>query len=106
MSRFDQRLKQRLKNRDFAAGFAEMDAQIALMRAIEECRRRRNISKADLAKRMGRPRPSVSRLLSGVGGNPTLDTITDLFSALGVRAHLQILRARPKQPVLTVKQMV
>ena len=42
---------------------------------------------------MGRKRESVSRLLNAGDANPTLDTITELLSALGITADIRLRRA-------------
>lgn len=106
MSRFDQRLKKKLKNREFAAGYAEMDAQIQFLRALDRARLRLHISKTTLAKRLGRARPSVSRLFTTGGANPTLETIMAVLAALRVQARIQIRKARSKDPSITVETKV
>ena len=103
MNRFELRLKKRLQGPKFAAGYREMEGHIALLRALEQAREQMHISKAELAKRLGRARPSLSRLLTGPGANPTLETIAGICAALGIRAQIRLCKGSPRQPVLSVE---
>lgn len=40
MNRFEQRLRKKLQNPEFAAGYQEMSAELELMEAIDEARRK------------------------------------------------------------------
>ena len=93
MNRFEQRLKKHMQDPEFAAGYREMDAEIELITALEQVRETLNISKGELAERMGRPRTSLSRLLNGENANPTLETITDILAALGITAEIKLRRS-------------
>lgn len=90
MSRFEQRMQQRLRNPEIAAGYQEMDSELQLIEAIDTLRERAHISTEELARRMGRTRPSVSRLFNAVQANPTLDTLIDLLTALGITADVNL----------------
>ncbi|MGI8825376.1 MAG: helix-turn-helix domain-containing protein [Chloroflexota bacterium] len=92
MSRFNQRLKARLRNQDVAAGFREMEAELNLLGAIDTMREQLHVSKEQLATRMDRTRPSISRVLNDEDANPTLDTITELLDALEVTADVKLRR--------------
>ena len=97
MNRFEQRLKQHLHSPEFAAGYREMDAELELMAALEHIRESLHLSKEELAARMGRKRESVSRLLTDEAANPTLDTITQLLSALGIVAEIKLRRSEDSE---------
>lgn len=84
MSRFEQRMRQRLRNPEVAAGYQEMESEIQLVEALNTLREQANISTDELAQRTGRQRTSVSRLFHAGRPNPTLDTLTDLLTALGI----------------------
>ena len=94
MNRFEQRLQKRLQNEEVAAGYREMAAELELMRALDEVRKQLNLSQEQLAKRMGKKREAVSRLLSADEVNPTLDTIIELLSALQLTADITLRQAR------------
>ncbi len=90
MSRFDQRLRKRMENPEFAAGYREMSAELALVRALDQAREQLQISKEELAARMGKHREVVSRLFNTPDANPTLDTLLELLTALGLTADITL----------------
>jgi transcriptional regulator with XRE-family HTH domain len=92
MSRFEQRRKARLQNPEVVAGYREMEAELNLLRAIDAMREHLHISKEQLAVRMNKPRPSISRILNDDEANPTLDTITEMLEALEVTAEVKLRR--------------
>ena len=94
MNRFEQRLQERLKNPEFAAGYWEMDAELKLMHAIEAVRKRQHISQGQLAALMGKKREAISRLLSSDESNPTLSTLIELLSALNLTADITLRQTR------------
>lgn len=107
MNRFEQRLQKHLQNEEFAAGFREMAAELELVRAIDEIRKRQHISQEELAMRMGRKREALSRLFSAEGSNPTLDTLIDLLSALHLTADIRLRHAEEgENPIKVVVENV
>ena len=90
MSRFEQRLKQRMQDPEFATGFWEMDVAFQLMDAFEEVRQRQHITRQELAERMGRKREAISRLFTIDDPNPTLSTIIELLTALHLTADITL----------------
>lgn len=90
MNRFEQRMRRRLQNPEIAAGFREMAAERALMQTLEEIREQQQISKEELAARMGKHREAISRLLNASDANPTLETIIELLMALGITAEITL----------------
>ena len=64
------------------------------MRAIDEVRKQLDMSQEQLARRMGKKREAVTRLLSSDDVNPTLDTIIELLSALQLTADITLRQAR------------
>ncbi len=79
-----------------------MAAELELMRALDEVRKRLNLSQEQLAKRMGKKREAVTRLLSDDEVNPTLDTLIELLSALQLTADITLRRAREGEGPITV----
>jgi transcriptional regulator with XRE-family HTH domain len=94
MNRYEQRRQKRLQNEEVAAGYREMAAELELMRAIDEVRKQLDMSQEQLARRMGKKREAVTRLLSSDDVNPTLDTIIELLSALQLTADITLRQAR------------
>jgi len=94
MNRYEQRRRKRLQNPEVAAGYREMAAELELMHAIDTVRKQLNMSQEQLAKRMGKKREAVSRLLSDDDVNPTLNTLIELLSALNLTADITLRQAR------------
>jgi transcriptional regulator with XRE-family HTH domain len=104
MTRFEDRLRARLQNEEFAAGYRSMDAQLSLLKAIDATRERLGISKDEMAKRMNRHRTAVSRTLNARVANPTLDTVTEMLDAIGVTAEIELhQRIKPDEAALVVR---
>lgn len=65
-----------------------------LIREIESERRRRDMSKADLARKIGKQPAAIRRLLT-TECNPELYTLIELADALGLNVTLSRRRGRP-----------
>ncbi len=102
MNRYEQRRQKLLQNEEVAVGYREMAAELELMRALDEVRKQLNLSQEQLAKRMGKKREAVTRLLSDDEVNPTLDTLIELLSALQLTADITLRRAREGEGPITV----
>jgi transcriptional regulator with XRE-family HTH domain len=97
---FDLALERELADPEFRAGFerklAKITAIAELLSSIEAARARKQMPKAEVARRIDRRPEVVSRLLTGRDQNPTLDTIADLAFALDLEIELRI-KERPKR---------
>ena len=102
MSRFEQRARRDLQDPEVAAGYWEADAELRLIEAVDTLRKQQNLTTEEVARRMGRHREAVSRLLNTPYPNPRLDTLSGLFAALGVTAEIHLRRAREDEPPITV----
>jgi DNA-binding phage protein len=78
----------------FERELSKANAIATLMRTLDEARKRNDISKAEVARRVGSERSSISRLLSGREANPTLNTLADVADALDVEIEVR-LKPRP-----------
>jgi transcriptional regulator with XRE-family HTH domain len=103
MSRFHQRLQERLHDPEFAAGYQEMESELQLVPALDLLREQAHLSTGDLAARMGRQRAAISRLFNAARPNPTLETITDLLRALGVTAEVRLRPSHEGEPPIKVE---
>jgi len=103
MSRFDQRLRENLKDPELAEAFYDMGVEIALLQVLEQARKMLNVSEKELAERMGVQRPAVTRLFNAFHPNPTLDTISDILRALGLKAEIKISPATPEEAATPIK---
>lgn len=75
---------------------AKLAAFAELLIALDEIRAGSQISKAELARRIGVKPSVVSRLLDGKGRNVQLATIADVADALDVYIELRV-RPQPKR---------
>lgn len=102
MSRFEQRVRRRLATDPaYRAGFEEGVAEFNLSAALDEARQQRNLTKAELARSMGREHAFVSRHLNHPQ-NLKLETLVLFLRSLGMRAEIVIADARPGEPTLRV----
>lgn len=85
------------KRAAFERNVAKLVATAEIINALEDARRAQEISKAELARRIGTKPSVVSRLLSGNGANPTFSTITDIADALGIYMDITIKRQTPRK---------
>jgi transcriptional regulator with XRE-family HTH domain len=102
MNRYEQRKQKRLQNPEIAEGYREMAAELQLIQAIERIRVAQHISKEALANQMGRKRETLSRLLNAENGNPTLNTLIELLSALGITADITLRESKEGEEPIKV----
>jgi DNA-binding Xre family transcriptional regulator len=75
---------------------AKLVAFAELLIALDEVRAGSQISKAELARRIGVKPSVVSRLLDGKGRNVQLDTVANVADALDVYIEIRV-RPQPKR---------
>jgi transcriptional regulator with XRE-family HTH domain len=102
MNRFKQRLQERMRDPEFAEGYREAAAELQLLDAIEKIRAARHISKESLANQMGKKREVVSRLLNDDDSNPTLATLIELLSAMGITADITLRQSQEGEEPIKV----
>lgn len=89
---FDRYVNQRRKDPAFDADHEQARDEIGVVdefiRALDEARIEADVSKAELARRIGAKPEVVRRLLTAKQANPTLRTVASLASALGLRLEL------------------
>src|ERR1700677_2187275 len=76
----------------FERDLAKLVASAKLLKQLEDIREAKQITKAEVARRLGVKRPVVSRLLAGKGTVPNLGTIADVAEALDVYVDVRIKR--------------
>lgn len=75
----------------FEREYANAMAIATLLAAVETARVEQKLTTAEVARRIGRERSAVARLLRGESEkNPTLDTCSDLLYAVGLQADVRI----------------
>jgi transcriptional regulator with XRE-family HTH domain len=103
MSRYEQRRTAALRNPQIAAGYREMEAEMALLHVLDEARKSLHITQEELAQRMGKQRAVIARLLSSPEANPTIATLTEILQALGLKAEITLRPAAPDESPIEVK---
>jgi ribosome-binding protein aMBF1 (putative translation factor) len=87
-SAYEEYRNRRLADPEFRSHYErhrrEIDAVDRVVAAIEARRLELGLTKADLARLVGRKPESVRRLLSGNVVNPTLTTVSEMANALGM----------------------
>src|SRR5512133_3345882 len=89
---FDRYIASRMKDPRFAADYraerAEIDATDKLLRALDGARESGRVTKAELARRIDVKPEMIRRLFTAPKGNPTMETVLKIASALGY--HLEL----------------
>lgn len=94
MSEMNKAWVARQEESDESRRFHEQDRlSVWTMDNLAEMMERTNISKADLARKMGCSRSHITQLFAG-NRNPTLNTIADIAYALGYRANIGLEKLR------------
>jgi DNA-binding phage protein len=88
----DRRLARRMQDPEFREAFeretAEVTAIDAVVNTLDELRAERGISKAELAREIGKNPAAIRRMLTLAGANPELRTVVAMANALD--ADIQI----------------
>lgn len=89
---FDRYLNERLTDEEFARDYSEAQAEIntidQIIRHLDDARKELNLSKADLARKIGARPEIVRRLLTAEDPNPTISTVVKMATALNLRLDL------------------
>lgn len=81
--------KKWMRNPVYRTEYEKLEPEFAIARSIIEARIKRNISQADLARKMGTGQAVISRLESA-SASPSLSLIKRLASALGLKVELRL----------------
>ena len=96
---FDRDFERDMRRPEFRAAYkrarARIDAIDAIVHDIDNARERQNLTKAELARRMGVKPEAVRRLLTTSEPNPTVGTLVAAADAVGLRIQA-VSRGRKK----------
>lgn len=96
---FEELLDREFPTEEERAAFErEVELKVAsarMINALEAARAELDVSKAELARQIGKPRSVVSRLLSGSTVNANIFTLAQVADALGVYFEVEI---KPQPP--------
>jgi len=65
-------------------------AAAQLIASIEELRTSMNMSKSEVARRLGKQLSAISRSLTSEDSNPTVVTLLEMLDAMGVRVRVTV----------------
>ena len=107
MSRFERRLKERLKDPLHRAAYYAADAEINLTQAIDAARLELGISQAELGERLERSQSAVSQFLSAENGI-TIERLVEYLVALnlGVTIEIHRLEGSESPPVVVEREVL
>ena len=95
---FWQLLDSSLQNKDFESEFIRESIRIntidEIVNSLDSARETLGLSKGNLAKAIGAQSSSVRRLLTTPNQNPTLSTVIDLATAMGLTLKIEPLPAK------------
>ena len=77
-----------MKDPKFKEAYESLEPEFAIARSIIEARIKKNISQAELAKKMGTGQAVISRL-EGANASPSLSLIKRLANALNLKVELK-----------------
>lgn len=84
--KFDEFLKQELKNPEFKAGFENQNSKLASAVALMEARESAGLTQQELAAKACVPQSTIARIERG--SNTSIDTMSKIAFALG--RHLEV----------------
>ena len=88
---FDDYLKKELKNPEFKKYYDEHGKQLEIAYQILELRKKKNISQAQLAKKIGTKQSNIARMEAGQQ-NFSVDTLERIAGALGCDLRIMFCR--------------
>ncbi|MFZ2886856.1 MAG: helix-turn-helix transcriptional regulator [Minisyncoccia bacterium] len=80
-----------MRNRKFREAYKALKPKYDIIRAILDARLKKGVTQAELARRVGTTQSAIARFESGAG-NPTLDFLSKVSSAIGARLEVRIAR--------------
>ena len=85
------------KDPAFAAAYADLEIEFALLRQLLLARQQAGLSQAEVAKKMGTKAPAVTRLetsLSESRHSPTIATLKKYATAVGCKLEVRLVRRK------------
>ena len=85
------------KDPAFAAAYADLEIEFALLRQLLLARQQAGLSQAEVARKMGTKAPAVTRLapsLSESRHSPTIATLKKYATAVGCKLEIRLVRTK------------
>jgi DNA-binding XRE family transcriptional regulator len=92
--KFNDLLKNELKDTKFKNEFDSLDEEFALAKEIIKLRKKNNLTQKELALRIGSSQPAIARIESGNYHNVSLAFLRKLAGALGAIPQIHLKKSR------------
>jgi predicted transcriptional regulator len=91
-TRYDDFLKEQLKDPKFRREYEDLEGEFALAKEIIELRIRNKLTQKQLAQQIGTSQPAIARIESGSYRNVSLSFLRRLAEALGAVPEIHLRR--------------
>lgn len=88
MTKFDDFLKEQLKDTEIKAEYEALEPEFAIIQAMIDARKLRGITQKELSERTGIAQGDISKLENG-NGNPSIKTLQRLAKAMGMSVKIE-----------------
>ena len=88
---FEDMHRESMRNPKLKKAYDALQPKYDLIRAILDARIKRGVTQKELARRVGTTQSAIARFESGVG-NPTLDFLSKISTAVGAKLEVRISR--------------
>ena len=92
MKTFDSYLAEKLKDPELKKEYDALEPEFSIIQAMIDARKESGLTQKQLADRTGITQADISRLENG-SANPSLRTLQRLAAGMGMRVHLEFVRA-------------
>lgn len=88
MTKFDDFLKEQLKDTEIKAEYVALEPEFAIIQAMIDARKLKGITQKELSERTGIAQGDISKLENG-NGNPSIKTLQRLAKAMGMSVKIE-----------------
>lgn len=92
MKTFDSYLAEKLKDPELKKEYDALEPEFSIIQAMIDARKESGLTQKQLADKTGITQADISRLENG-SANPSLRTLQRLAAGMGMRVHLEFVRA-------------
>ena len=92
MIKFEDLLKEQLKNPDFKKEYEALEPEFAIIQAMIDARKNTGITQKQLSEKTGIAQADISKLENG-NANPSLKTMQRLASGMGMKLKVEFVQA-------------
>ena len=88
MTKFNDFLKEQLKDPEIKAEYEALEPEFAIIQAMIDARKLKGITQKELSERTGIAQGDISKLENG-NGNPSIKTLQRLAAAMGMSLKIE-----------------